>query len=184
MSQLVDQVVDALRGWLDRPFALFGHSMGSTLAFELARRLRAQGAPSPIHLFVSGRRAPHLPDHDSPLHNLSEAALLDELVARYGAASSALLRDPELRPLLLPVLRADLEAVETYTYAVQPPLDCPINAFGGMADPRANAAQLAAWREHTTAAFLMRCFPGDHFYLQPGRVQVLAQVSSALSPWI
>lgn len=182
LADVVEGAVDALASMLDRPAALFGHSMGALVAFEVAHRLRDVGAPHPVHLFVSGRRAPHLSEPGRTIHDLPDADLLDELASRYGPSAIALLRDPELRPVFLPLLRADLQAVEIHSYVPRPPLECPITAFGGTLDARASAAELESWREHTTAAFQVRRFEGDHFFVQPARRELVAEISRALKP--
>jgi medium-chain acyl-[acyl-carrier-protein] hydrolase len=133
-----------------------------------------------MHLFVSGRRAPHLPERETPMHLLPDPEFVSELARRYGPASITLLADPELRALFLPVLRADFRAVETYTYVAGQPLCCPTTAFGGLDDPRANEAELDGWRAHTRATFALHRFPGDHFFHQAARRPVLAKINAAL----
>ena len=165
---------EAIAPLLDRPFAFFGHSMGALIAYELARSV------PPDWLFVSGRRAPHVPDREFPIHQLPEGAFVDAMTRRYGVSATSLLHDPELRALFVPVLRADFEAVERYQYRAAPPLDCPITAFGGLTDPRADPEGLHAWRGYTTGEFDMRLFPGDHFFHQTLRDKVVAEIARAL----
>jgi medium-chain acyl-[acyl-carrier-protein] hydrolase len=114
------------------------------------------------------------------LHALPEARFLEEVGARYGGIPDAVLSEPELLALLLPTLRADLEAVETYRYEPEPPLDVPISAFGGHGDPWANLNELEAWRDETSASFSVTRFPGGHFYLDGSAPALLAEVGAAL----
>ncbi len=182
LASLVEQLAEELEPYLDLPFALFGHSMGAWIAFTLARRLRQRHPRSPVHLFVSGRRAPQIPSLHRPIHALPDPEFIGELRRRYGGLPEAVLRDPELLELFLPVLRADLTLVETYTYTPEPPLACPISAFGGAEDPASGPAGLAAWQAQTTATFSMRLFPGGHFFVQTARTAVLAEIRAALAP--
>jgi medium-chain acyl-[acyl-carrier-protein] hydrolase len=181
ISVLVQTLLDVLWPYFDRPFALFGHSLGSLIGFELARQLRQQRELSPAHLFVSGRRAPQLPDPDRRIHSLPEAEFVEEL-RRLGGTPEAVLQDADMLQLVLPVLRADFAMCETYAYAGWDPLDCPITALGGWQDPKARYDELAAWHEQTQAGFRLHMFPGDHFYLRSARDPLLQIVTHELAP--
>ncbi len=169
----------------ERPFAFFGHSMGARAAFELARLLRRQGEALPVQLFVSGCPAPQLP-HERPLHILPKAAFLAELKRRGGIPQKMLAKAevfgtlPELLDLLLPIVRADLTVYETAVYSSEPPLACPITAFGGRDDPLVSQEALAAWEEQTAGPFQMSFFAGDHFFLQTAERELLQAVAMAL----
>ena len=165
LSPLVKILALILLPYLDRPFAFFGHSMGALVSFELTRKLRHHKAPSPMHLFVSGRRAPQIPNPDPPIHQLPDNAFVGEL-RRYNGTPEAVLQNPELRSLFLPILRADLAINETYTYISEAPLDCPISAFGGLQDKEVSRKELDAWRDQTNTTFSLSMFPGDHFFLK------------------
>jgi medium-chain acyl-[acyl-carrier-protein] hydrolase len=164
MAPLVEIVLADLEPWLHEPFALFGHSMGALLAFEVARTLRRRGLPSPLRLCVSSHSAPRLRRLGAPLHRLPDARLLSLLGLAPGAGQSAA-QHRELMALMLPTLRADLEVCETYHPAPELPLALPLAAFGGAWDPGVTRAGLAAWGDETTAGFVVRQFPGDHHYL-------------------
>jgi surfactin synthase thioesterase subunit len=181
LGRLVEALADELLPHLDAPFALFGHSMGGLIGFELARHLRRRHGPSPVRLFVSAHRAPHLPGHERQLHRLPTAALVEEL-HRLKGTPEAVFRYPELLELVLPVLRADFALCETYRYFPDQPLDCPISAFGGTEDPRVGPALLAAWGFQTRAAFELRLFGGDHFYLRPHQAALLEAIGADLAP--
>jgi medium-chain acyl-[acyl-carrier-protein] hydrolase len=166
LEQLAETVARQILPEIDRPFALFGHSMGSWLAFEIARALRRARSPLPCHLFVSGRRAPQLLARDPPLHLLDDKQLIVEIQRRYGGIPQAVMSEPELLALLLPTLRADLTALETYRYQEEPPLACAMSCFGGVADAHVPVGDLEPWRLLTSGAFELTQFPGAHFYLQ------------------
>ena len=164
LEPLVQHLASTLLPYLDKPFAFFGHSMGGLVSFELTRLLRTEYGVSPVHLFVSGHRAPQVPDPDPPIHTLPESEFLQEL-RRFNGTPEAVLKNAELMQLLLPTLRADFAVIETYAYTPETPLDCPITAFGGLQDREASCNELEAWREQTNASFVLKMFPGDHFFL-------------------
>lgn len=180
ISPLVEALADALRPYLDRPFAFWGHSMGALISLELARQLRREKGPDPVHLFVSAYSAPQIPP-DSAIHRLPEAAFVEEL-RRLKGTPEAVLQHAELMQLMLPLLRADFALVETYGYVHEDPLDCPISAFGGLEDDGVSYDDLMAWREQTRSAFKLRMFPGDHFFLHANRAQLLQVVSQGIVP--
>jgi medium-chain acyl-[acyl-carrier-protein] hydrolase len=164
-----------------RPFALFGYSFGSLVAFETARLLRGRGL-TPSALIVAALRPPHIPHGGRRIHALPPRELAAELRKLKGTPE-AVLRDPELMSLVLPAIRADFEAYETYRYDEQEPLACPISALGGIADPSVSQADLVAWSQHTTGRFRMRMLPGDHFFLQTARgLVVWAILQDLLTP--
>lgn len=179
IASLAQALLPALRPLLDRPFALFGHSMGALLGFELARMLHHEGR-SPAQLFVSAHRAPQLPDTEEPLHALPEPELIEQL-RKLNGTPPEILAHAELLELMLPVLRADFAACETYAYAPGPPLACPLTAFGGLRDPHVPREALAAWQTQTSGPFALRMFPGDHFFLSSDQQQLLAAIARDLS---
>jgi medium-chain acyl-[acyl-carrier-protein] hydrolase len=177
IADLVPPLAEGLLPSLHRPFALFGHSTGALIAFEFARALRAEHGLSPARLCVSACGAPHLPpDRPDPIHHLPEQEFIEKLRA-FGGVSEAALAEPELRGLILPILRADFQLSETYSCAPDVPLACPISAFGGAQDPFVRPESLEAWRDQTTSAFSLRLFPGGHMFLHTDRrllLEVLA----------
>ena len=180
VATLASEIANALRPFLDVPFAFFGHSFGALVAFETVRRLRQSGSSLPMHLFASGFRAPHVAPRARPIHNLPVSELLDELRAFKGTPA-AVLEDRELTDLLLPAIRADFEAFERYCYTPERPLDCPITAMCGNRDELVSQQDLAGWRSHTDSAFVTRWFEGDHFYLHPNRASLIAAVRDELA---
>lgn len=173
MEPLIEELAQALEPYLDIPFAFYGHSLGGLISFELARQLRRQNGPLPIHLFVSGCPAPQLPTRDQPMSELPEAEFIQSL-RRFNRTPDSVLQDADIMRFLIPLLRADFALYENYTYTSEEPLALPISAYGGLADFRAAQEDVAAWKEQTTGKFFYRIYSGDHFFIQT-RKKVLLQ---------
>jgi medium-chain acyl-[acyl-carrier-protein] hydrolase len=180
ISGIVQALAPALQEFLDVPYAFFGHSMGAHLSFELVRQLRRQGAPLPEHLFVSARRAPQLPDVNTHCHHLSEPVFL-KTVSNLNGLPKEFLENTELVQLMMPTLRADFKAAETYHYVDEEPLACPISAFGGTEDYSVTSEELMGWRYQTTGAFRFYLFPGDHFFIHSHQTAVLEAISREIT---
>ena len=184
LSALADEIPQWLDALDDKPMAFFGHSMGSILAYEVTRRLQAEdpspaAGPTPTHLFVSGRRAPTI-FREERVHLRDDDGLVDDLRALQGTDDSVF-DDPEVMRLVLPAVRADYRAVETYAYEPGPLLTCPMTAVIGDSDPRVDRAEAEAWRQQTTGEFSLRVFPGGHFYLGEGALGVADLLRDALN---
>jgi medium-chain acyl-[acyl-carrier-protein] hydrolase len=181
---LAATLADVFGGWLTSPgsppSALFGHSMGALIAFELARTLRARGCRPPARLLLSGRTAPHAPPTAAPLHALPDAAFTAGIRA-LGGTPDAVLQHAELMALMLPTLRADFTLVETYELIDEAPLAIPFSVFGGE-DDEVTAPALAAWAMHTSAGCVVRRLPGDHFFLHASREPLLRAIAADLAP--
>ncbi len=177
VSSLSRVLAEALASLLDKPFAIFGHSLGALVGFELARQLRKQHDVNPVRLFVSAGCAPQVPRRRSPIHTLPAKEFLTE-VRRLKGIPTEVLEHEELMEVILPLLQADFALYENYVYSIEPPLNCPISAFGGLRDDTVNQSDLEAWRDQTTASFSLRMLQGDHLFLnttQPLLVQMISQ---------
>ncbi|HZD95424.1 MAG TPA: alpha/beta fold hydrolase [Candidatus Sulfotelmatobacter sp.] len=172
LKPLVHALADAFVARDPSPFAFWGHSMGGLIGFELARELRRRGRPGPLALFVSGRSAPHVPDPDPPTFNLPDDEFIAEL-RRLKGTPEEVLSSPELKAFFLPVIRADFELVETYTYQEEAPLDCPIQVYGGLQDTSVPAERLKAWQKQTVHPSKVRMFRGDHFFIHSVAMDVV-----------
>jgi medium-chain acyl-[acyl-carrier-protein] hydrolase len=144
----------------------------------LARALQRKGNPA-AHLFVSAVRAPQERDPDPPIHHLPDADLI-ERVRRWNGIPQAIFEHPDLVAVLLPTLRADLRICETYQYRAGELLDCPISVYGGCDDAKAPSPSLAGWRIQTRKEFVLRLFPGGHFFLETARDALLRQILNDL----
>ena len=171
-APLMKELTRTILPWLDKPFVLFGHSLGSVIAFELAQQLTREFELEPLHLFVAGRHAPHLPDTQPASHHLPDDQFKEEL-RRLNGTAPEILEHPELFQFVLPLLRADFELCYSYEYREREPLPCPITAFGGMADSFVSRDQLTAWREHTRSEFSVKMLPGDHFFIHSSEAMLV-----------
>jgi len=179
LGALLDAIEPPIAALGDAPLALFGHSMGATIAFELARRLRRRGGAAPVHLFLSGACAPERLGLKEQLHQLPDAELVHEL-RRFGGTPEEVFARPELLDLVLPWLRTDLQMLETWSSPAAEPLAVPITVFGGNDDHRVPREELAHWRPHAAGPFSIQTFASDHFYLNAARGSLLASIARAL----
>jgi medium-chain acyl-[acyl-carrier-protein] hydrolase len=180
MDPLIEALTGALEPYLDRPFVMFGHSLGALTAFEIVRRLRSKGGPSPVHLVVSGRCAPQAPNAQPELHRAPDGEFLQEMHRLFGMPAEVF-NDSGLMKLSMPALRADFELMETWRYRPEAPLGVPITAIGGCSDPTLPYSGLEAWREQTAAPFESYWLPGTHFYFSERRKNMLALLVKTLS---
>jgi surfactin synthase thioesterase subunit len=183
VTAVVQKLAPVVSEYNDIPFACFGHSMGGLIAYELARHLRQTGGPMPVGLFISGRWAPDQPDPLPELAELPDDEFVRELQRRYGGFPDMIANDPRLRSLFLPVIRADLELVNSHVHRPGPPLDCPIAVYGGLSDSITRHS-LEAWQAQTTGTFHVDMLPGDHFFISTNTEALLRLVSEQLSTMV
>jgi surfactin synthase thioesterase subunit len=176
MAPLVEALAEGLLGALDRPFALFGHSMGALIGYELAKLLRQRHRIAPQHLFISACHAPEFPDAKR-WHDLSEQELMAEMRQVPGFPAEVL-EHAELMRIVLPVIRADAEVTETYAYRPAEPLEIPFTVFASERDELIPRPSVDPWRAHTRAAFELYLVEGHHLYIQeqaPRMIQVILE---------
>lgn len=176
LTILVDSLYQSIQPLLDKPFVFYGHSLGGLVAFELILRLRKNNLPQPAILFVSACDAPHLYDPDPLIHTLTDVEFITAL-QEFNGTPAELLNDPDIMKLLLPMLRADFEAIENYRHDLnESPVHIPIIAFGGLDDRRVSREHLEGWAKHTSIRFSSRYFSGDHFFLNASRELILESI--------
>ena len=183
-AERIDDVVDAVLNALPadpagRPLALFGHSMGATVAYETARRLQERGA-TPAALFVSGREGPSLPPALRWPSDPTDAELIADMQLLAGTENE-LLTEPALLELILPALRADYRMLFAHTHRPGPRLHCPLIALTGDNDPRVAVPRVAAWEPETTDPFTTHVLAGGHFYLDEHLAYVVEVITGAVS---
>ena len=179
LEPLVEALTREIFSFLDRPFAFLGHSMGALIGFELARRLRSERSLETDHLFISGRRAPQLPERDPEIHTLPDAEFIAE-VQRLNGTPKEVLDHSELMELLIPMLRADFSICRTYNFVPGPQLKCSITAIGGREDDTATQEQLEGWCELTAGRCRVRMLEGDHFFINQKRDEIIRIVEQSL----
>jgi surfactin synthase thioesterase subunit len=177
IEAMAEAALASFSGLMDQPFAVFGHSLGAVVAAEFVRVLQTRGM-SPTHLFVSSR-----PPHRSTtrqLHQLPDLDFISAMNERYQGIPKEILAEEDLLMLLLPALRADVEALETFSHANGAKLTCPITAYGGDSDPTVSRLDLEAWNNETISSCRIRMFVGDHFYLNAQPQLLLTDLSMTL----
>jgi medium-chain acyl-[acyl-carrier-protein] hydrolase len=179
IEPLVKAIAREILPYLDKPFAFFGHSMGGLVSFELARFIRREYNLEPVHLLISGRRAPQTKDLKPPINNLPETDFLQELRQLNGTPEEVL-NNHELMEILVPILRADFAVLETYIYSQEAPLNCPISVFGGLQDREISIEKLEAWQVQTLNSFSLKMLPGDHFFIHSSQ-SFLAELNQQLN---
>lgn len=181
-SSYIEALASEIACCADRPFAFFGHSLGSLIAFEVGRRLASVGAPVPARLFASACIAPGRQEgaRARSLAGKSDDELVADLSGRYGLVAPALSAHPELRALAMSAFRDDLHILQTYQYRPGPPVDYPITALAGRHDPVVSIDDVGAWRAETTGDFELLPFPGQHMFVNSAAFAVMSAVWSRM----
>ena len=180
MEDLIPKLFEQILPLLDRPLAIYGHSMGALVAFELTRELRRRGFGEPVALFVSGRRAPHKPLRRLLLHRLSEADLVAYLI-NMGGTSARLLDSAKWRARYLPTMRADLKLSDIYHYRDDAPLKCPLYAFLGEKDAEMHREDWEAWSDQAAGVFQRTLLPGGHVFSLSQQAILVEAISRLLT---
>ncbi|MCW8060864.1 thioesterase II family protein [Agrobacterium tumefaciens] len=178
---LLDWLLSELR-WLRSPFAIFGHSMGALVGFELAHALRRVGRPGPVWFGASGCTAPSRRQREMKWLVCPEAELVAEL-QKLGGTPPELLQHRELLDLVLPTLRNDFHLCGSYSRADRAALDCPILVLGGtrdtdVSDPSEN---LSAWALETKGPCTVHMIDDGHFFIDSRRDEVLVKLAHSLA---
>jgi surfactin synthase thioesterase subunit len=173
------EVADAVLRRADRPFALYGHSMGGLLGYEVTRELRRRGSALPGLLAVGGSRPPHQPESRPGMADLPDDEFAAELVS-LGGTPADVLADPDLRELLLPVLRTDLRWLQHYRCPAPDPVPMPLSAFSATEDALVSAADMAGWAPYTSAGFTQHDVPGGHFFVQDPPPKLVSRLTAAV----
>lgn len=177
LEALADDIADALDGLTRHRLVLFGHSMGASVAHEVALRFQERGCP-PAALCVSGRRPTHALAGRQMISGTDEEIIAH--VVSFDASRAAVFADPDLREIVLPAVRADYHLVDDYPGGRRPPLDCPVYGYTGDDDTEVTPEQMRGWAELTHDAFRLQVLPGGHFYLRAEEAALLADLSDVL----
>ncbi len=179
ISDIVNELSLNFHNYLDKPYILFGHSIGALISFEFTRILRKKAMQQPKSLIISGTKAPQVPLKRPPIHRLPSPELIQK-IREYNGIPRDIIENKELMDIFLPIIRADFCISETYSYYSEPPLACPIMALGGLNDDTFDSQDLLKWQEQTTALFQYELLPGDHFFIKSSYQKVINIVNKIL----
>jgi surfactin synthase thioesterase subunit len=180
VGPLVRSLSSALDPYLDIPFAFFGYSLGALIAYEWAREVVRRRGLEPVHLIVAARAAPSTRIPNVLTERMSDDDLIARINGLYGARIQTVLSDPEMRAIVLRIMRADLAMLDAYTYKEETMLRAPITVLGGEHDSAVARESLGEWAKHTSGAFSLRMFAGDHFFLHADEPAVIGAVKAVL----
>jgi surfactin synthase thioesterase subunit len=172
-------IADAVAAGADRPYAFYGHSLGGRIAFEVTRELRRRGAPLPVRCYLGASRPPHSPDPRSAIALAPDDQLLDG-VLDMGGMPPEVLDHPELRALVLPVLRHDFTWYHDYRLTDEPPLPVPLVVFAGTDDDVTPRDLAPEWARHTAAGLRVHELAGGHFFFETDARQVTELLAADL----
>ncbi|MCU7493865.1 MAG: thioesterase [Ignavibacteria bacterium] len=180
LPELLKDLMNSILPYLDKPYCFFGHSMGALIAFEMTMALRKSYLPEPEHIFASAHPAPCVGKRGPFMHKLAENEFIGKLKSMNGMPDEVI-NNRDLMELMMPILRADFSVCETYSYRPGLKADCPITAFGGLADDGIALEELEAWAEVTNSSFELNLLPGDHFYITKSEEMLLKILSGKLA---
>ncbi|NKI19663.1 thioesterase [Paenibacillus dendritiformis] len=180
LEEAVEDIYSRIAPDLAGPFALFGHSMGSLLAFELAIKIKQRTGLEPAQLIVSGRRAPHVKVESPKIHALPDDQFKEE-IRMLGGTPDEILRDEDMFDVFLPALRADFKMIEEYCYPTErsEKLDCGVHVLTGRGDA-IKEEHLAAWGELTTGTCFVTRFEGGHFFIHDHEKAIVDLINNEL----
>ncbi len=180
INYLVKNIVQSMLAYQDKPFAMFGYSLGSLLAFEVYRELRRQNMRMPEHMFMAAFYAPHLPPAHPPISHLVDEEFVERVEYYYQPPGEAW-NNRELREFLMPVLRGDIALYEGYVYQPDEPLQCPIDVFAGAQDRSIPLELMQSWSEQTSSRVRQHVFNGGHFFIDDSVNEIQSLVSNSLN---
>ncbi|MFA1820382.1 thioesterase II family protein [Virgibacillus oceani] len=174
VDEIVSEVIEALEDFQDKPFAFFGHSMGTLISFEVARKLRLLKMRQPNILFMSSGKAPQIQPRRI-LHTLPNDSFLLK-IKELGGTPDVIMENEDLSNIYLPILRADFKMIETYKYIDSNPLDTKIVAYGGRIDEEVKYEDIVAWEDHSLKPLKINMYEGSHFYLRDYKEKVIKNI--------
>lgn len=163
IHDMVNDIFNQVKRLLDKPYAVYGHSLGAILGYLMVKNIVKENMPVPLHLFFSGRQAPSIQNKERNIHLLPKKAFIDKLI-EYGGMPDELLKEKELLDFFEPIIRADFKAYETYKYEPDEPLDILLTVIIG-ADENITVQEAMEWQGITKRKILLRTFPGGHFFI-------------------
>jgi surfactin synthase thioesterase subunit len=203
ISEFIEELVSELEQMMDLPFAFYGHCLGGLTLYETARRLIHTSMSRPQHLFVSGARPP---DRITDQGRFEERVMQDllklaefrislpayaqpddvfaELIRRFEIRETQeLLDDPELRRLMLPVVRAEFRMANDYRFEREPPWDIPITCFAAKGDPYVSRRHALGWGRFTNSRLQVHMREGAHFAVVDDAEFIRTVINRELLAW-
>lgn len=179
--EMLNDLADQVKQYADKvPYAIFGHSMGAVLAYELYYRLVEEGYPAPVHLFISGRPAPNTIAGRKSLLSKMFGQLQHNIFRKNGGIPDEIAKRPELAKKFREVLQSDIRLMDTYSYKPkQDKIRCPVTIFSGMQD-QISKDEIQAWESHTINTCNMIWMNGDHFFLETSRGELISIINSTI----
>lgn len=172
VQTLAPEIATHLQGFLDKPYIIYGHSMGALVGYEVMRTLQAKNQPLPLVALLAAFRAAHLPLKRAPMHQLSDEAFIEKL-ASLGGCSPEVLNSEELLQIILPMLRADFELCDGYTHQAGEALKCPFIMIAGLKDRQVAHEDIQAWQIHTYHPARLLTLPAGHFFLKTHQTDLM-----------
>ncbi|MEO1054745.1 MAG: thioesterase domain-containing protein [Bacteroidota bacterium] len=181
MDTIVDDIFLQVKGHVNVPYAIYGHSMGTLLGYLLVRRIISEGLPEPILLFCTGRGGPSVEMELPHRHTLSKDDFKEE-IRDLGGSPDEILEDEDLMEFFEPILRADFEAIETYEHTPGEPFDIPITAIIGDRE-KATYEEAQEWKKVTQGDVDIRIFPGKHFFIFNNTREIIKLITQKITKY-
>lgn len=172
LSHIITKLSKDFSYYKDKPFIVFGHSLGALLAFEFIKAIHRIYSLYPRQVIVSAAKAPHMPYRRKILSHLEDKLLKEELKA-YNGIDERIQNEPELFDLFLPIIRSDFSIVENYSFAGSASFPCDILAFSGSDDPTVTQEEILGWSTQTTGKFEHMPFSGAHFFIRDHQKEIV-----------
>lgn len=173
VKDIVAQLSARFDVYTDKPFFVFGHSLGALMSWEFTKSIHQLYSIHPCHMIISATKAPHLPFRMNNLNRFNDNNDLKEQLKIYNGIDERLLNNEELLDLFLPIVRSDFSIYESYSYSESKPLPCDILALSGIDDKTVTPEEIFAWDKYTEGKFELLSFPGGHFFLRDNQKRIL-----------
>ncbi|GAA0422368.1 MAG: thioesterase II family protein [Bacillota bacterium] len=180
MDDMIEDIYTSIKDQLQEPYAIFGHSMGGLITYELCQRLKKESHQDPVHIFISGRKAPHIKNPFYDYHDLPFDEFVKKIV-NYGGMEREIFENKELAEIFVPILRADFKLIETYEYSQSNHrLDYDFSIFHGNNDHTVQWNDIIQWDEIISGNSKYHRIPGGHFFINENTRQVTDIVCNVL----
>lgn len=177
LKDMAEDIYHQIKGRIDQPYAIYGHSMGSLLGYLLIKRIQAEKLALPLHLFVSGRGGPTV-TYDQSTYALSKPEFIQKL-REMGGSPDEILNSEHLMTFFEPILRADFKCAETYRYEEAAPLNVAITCMIGKSD-KTTYEEALEWGEVTSKEFQAIAYEGNHFFIYQHINSILSTIERIL----